>query len=85
MQQLWFAIQRLEWARLVLVPGRTRDARPSRFGRPSTSGQLAMGDRLRLLDARGVKLDRTAPLILDMSGATPVRPPERRGASGCWS
>jgi hypothetical protein len=28
-----------------------------------------MGDRLRLLDARDLKVDRTASLILDMTGA----------------
>ena len=56
-------------------------------GRPLYEvGHLAMGDRLRLLDAREVKLDKTAPLILDMTGASPlaalgsalvIRPPRR--------
>ena len=32
-------------------------------------GRLAMGDNLRLVDAREVKLTRTAPLIVEMTGA----------------
>ena len=68
MQQLWFAIQRLEWASLVIVPADGHSSAID-FGKPLYDvGNLAMGDRLRLLDARDVKLDKTAPLILDMHG-----------------
>jgi hypothetical protein len=81
MQQLWFAIQRLEWASLVIVPADGNSSAID-FGKPLYDvGHLAMGDRLRLLDARDVKLDKTAPLILDMTGAS--RPhaagPQQRG------
>jgi hypothetical protein len=70
MQQLWFAVQRLEWASLVIVPADGNSSAID-FGRPLYEvGHLAMGDRLRLLDAREVKLDKTAPLILDMTGAS---------------
>lgn len=71
MQQLWFALQRMEWASLVLVPA---DAGVSAMdvARPLYEiGQLAMGDRLRILDARESKLGGVAPLILDMTGAGP--------------
>jgi len=70
MQQLWFCVQRLQWASLVIVPA---DGNTSAidFGKPLYEvGKLAMGERLRLLDARDVKLDKTAPLILDMTGAS---------------
>lgn len=70
-QQLWFSLQRLEWAALVIVPA---DAEGSGmdFARPLYEvGKLAMGDRLRLLDARNAKLNAIAPLILDMTGAAP--------------
>jgi hypothetical protein len=70
MQQLWFAIQRLEWASLVIVPADGNSSALD-FGKPLYEvGKLAMGDRCRLLDARDVKLDKTAPLILDMHGAS---------------
>ena len=70
MQQLWFAIQRLEWASLVIIPADGNSSAID-FGKPLYDvGKLAMGERLRLLDARAVKLDKTAPLILEMSGAS---------------
>lgn len=69
MQQLWFTIQRLQWASLVVVPA-DGSSPAEDFGRPLYEvGKLAMGDRLRLLDARDLKVDRTASLILDMTGA----------------
>ncbi|RPH69271.1 MAG: hypothetical protein EHM78_15845 [Myxococcaceae bacterium] len=69
MQQLWFTIQRLQWASLVVVPADGTSS-AEEFGRPLYEvGKLAMGDRLRLLDARELKADRTASLILDMTGA----------------
>ena len=74
MQQLWFSIQRLEWSSLVIVPADGNSSAID-FGRPlHEMGKLAMGDRLRLLDAREVKLDKTAPLILDMAGANRPHP-----------
>ena len=70
MQQLWFSLQRQPWASLVVVPADPETATMD-FGRPLYEvGRLAMGDRLRLLDARQVKLSDTAPLILDMTGAS---------------
>jgi hypothetical protein len=70
LQQLWFSLHKLEWASLVLVPG-DEDGSVINFAQPLFRvAQLAMGDRVRLLDARDVKLNRTAPLILDMSGQT---------------
>jgi hypothetical protein len=70
MQQLWFSIQKLQWASLVIVPADGNSSAID-FGKPLYEvGKLAMGDRLRLLDARDVKLDKTAPLILDMTGAS---------------
>ena len=69
MQQLWFSLQRLEWATLAVVPADGHSSALD-FGRPLYEvGRLAMGEKLRLLDARDVKLNRTAPLILDMTGA----------------
>jgi len=71
MQQLWFTLQRMEWASLVLVPGGPGLSSMD-FARPLYEvGHLAMGDRLRLLDARESKIGGIAPLILDMSGAGP--------------
>jgi hypothetical protein len=68
MQQLWFSLQRREWTTLVAVPA-DREMSVMDFGRPLYEvGRLAMGEKLRLLDARDVKLTRTAPLILDMTG-----------------
>ena len=72
MQQLWFALQRLEWATLAVVPADGKSSAVD-FGRPLYEvGRLAMGEKLRLLDARDVKLNRTAPMILDMTGANPA-------------
>ena len=69
MQQLWFSLQRHEWSTLVAVPA-DRETSVMDFGRPLYEvGRLAMGEKLRLIDARDVKLTRTAPLILDMTGA----------------
>ena len=69
MQRLWFTIQRLQWASLVVVPADGSSAAGD-FGRPLYEvGKLAMGDWLRLLDARELKADKTASLILDMTGA----------------
>jgi hypothetical protein len=69
MQQLWIAVQRLQWASLVVVPADGNNSGGD-FGRPLYDvGKLAMGDRLRLLDARELKPDKTASLILDMTGA----------------
>jgi len=73
-QQLWFSIQRFDWSSLVLLPA-DPDTSAFELGRALHEvGRLTMGDRLRLLDARDIKLAATAPMILDMSGATPVRP-----------
>jgi len=80
LQQLWFALQRLEWASLVLVPG-DENLSVIDFGRPLYEvAHLAMGDRVRLLDARDVKLNRTAPLILEMTAA-----PVGRAGGTQWS
>ena len=79
-QQLWFAIQRLEWSSLVLVPAGPETSALEVGKSLHEVGRLAMGDRLRLIDGRGVKVGGTASLILDMTGASPVRPagpPER--------
>src|SRR5262249_439840 len=78
MQQLWFSLQRHEWSSLVVVPA-DRETSVMGFGRPLYEvGRLAMGEKLRLGDARDVKLTRTAPLILDMTGAGPGRGPGER-------
>ncbi|HUM09629.1 MAG TPA: hypothetical protein VLT82_01645 [Myxococcaceae bacterium] len=74
MQQLWFSIQRLPWASLVLVPADPGTSSQEVGKALHDVGKLTMGDRLRMLDARGLQLPATAPLILDMSGAAPVRP-----------
>jgi hypothetical protein len=75
MQQLWFSLQRREWSTLVAIPA-DRETSVMDFGRPLYEvGRLAMGEKLRLLDAREVKLTRTAPLILDMTGGSPTRGP----------
>ncbi len=73
LQQLWFAVQRLSWTSLVIMPA---GPETSAFEVATTLheiGKLTMGDRLRLIDARGVKLTGTAAVILDMSSAAPVR------------
>ena len=73
MQQLWFSLQKLQWSSLLILPAGP-DWSSLDFGRPLYQvARLAMGPRVRLLDARGVKLTRTAPLILDMTGASPDR------------
>ena len=77
LQQLWFSIQRREWSSLVAVPA-DRDMPVMDFVKPLYDvGRLAMGDNLRLVDAREVKLTRTAPLIVEMTGA--VRGPGSKG------
>ena len=73
MQQLWFSIQRLAWASLVLLPADPETSAQAVGKALHEVGRLTMGERLRMLDARGVQLPATAPLILDMSGASPVR------------
>lgn len=71
MQQLWFSLQRREWSSLVAVPA-DRDLSVMDFVRPLYEvGRLALGEKLRLLDARDVVLTRTAPLILEMTGGGP--------------
>lgn len=74
-QQLWFSLQRFDWSSLVLLPA-DPDTSAFELGRALHDvGRLTMGDRLRLLDGRGLKVSATAPMILDMSGAAaPVRP-----------
>jgi hypothetical protein len=68
LQQLWFSLQRREWSSLVAVPA-DRGLSVMDFVRPLYEvGRLALGEKLRLLDARDVKLTRTAPLILEMTG-----------------
>jgi hypothetical protein len=68
LQQLWFSLQRHEWSSLVAVPS-DRDLSVMDFVRPLYEvGRLALGEKLRLVDARDVKLTRTAPLILEMTG-----------------
>ncbi|MGZ6124703.1 MAG: hypothetical protein ACXWLR_07070 [Myxococcales bacterium] len=74
MQQLWFSIQRLPWASLVILPADPETSAQEVAKALHDVGRLTMGERLRVLDARGVQLPATAPLILDMSGASPVRP-----------
>jgi hypothetical protein len=73
LQQLWFSVQRRDWSTLVVVPA-DRDISVMDFGRPLHEvGRLAMGEKLRLVDARDVKLTRTAALILEMSAGGPSR------------
>src|SRR5215813_3371489 len=75
LQQLWFSLQGREWSSLVAVPA-DRDMSVMDFARPLYEvGRLAMGEKLRFIDARDVKLTRTAPLILDMTGGGPARGP----------
>jgi hypothetical protein len=75
LQQLWFSLQRREWSTLVAIPA-DRNLSVMDFVRPLYEvGRLAMGDKLRLVDAREVKLTRTAPLILEMTGGGPSRGP----------
>jgi len=67
LQQLWFSLQRREWSTLVAVPA-DREMSVMNFVRPLYEvGRLAMGEKLRLIDARDVKLTRTAALILEMT------------------
>jgi len=80
-QQLWFSIQRVEWATLAIIPAGPETSALD-FGRPLYEvGKLAMGERLRLLDARTVKLSGVAPLIVDM--VTPPAGP--RSTNVQWS
>jgi len=73
MQQLWFSLQRREWSSLVIIPA-DRDMSVMDFGRPLYEvGRLALGEKLRLVDARDIKLTRTAGLILEMMGGGPTR------------
>jgi len=75
LQQLWFSLQRHEWSSLVLVPA-DKGISVMDFARPLYEvGRLAMGEKLRLLDARDVKLTRTAPLILEMTEGSSTRGP----------
>jgi hypothetical protein len=79
MQQLWFSLQRREWSTLVAVPA-DRNMSVMDFVRPLYDvGRLAMGEKLRLVDARDVKLTRTAPLILEMTGGGTIRPGGQTG------
>jgi hypothetical protein len=73
-QQLWIAVQRQEWSSLVVMPSGPEGSAYEVARILHTVGKLTMGDRLRLLDGRGVKLAGTAPLILEMTGSSPVRP-----------
>jgi hypothetical protein len=67
LQQLWFSLQRREWTSLVAVPA-DRNIPTIEFVRPLYEvGRLALGEKLRLVDARDVMLTRTAPLILEMT------------------
>jgi hypothetical protein len=73
-QQLWFSLQRFDWSSLLLLPA-DPDTSALELGRALHEvGRLTMGELLRLLDGRGLKVSATAPMILDMSGAHPVRP-----------
>jgi len=73
-QQLWFSLQRLEWSTLVVVPAGPESSGMD-FGRPLYEvGRLALGERLRLLDARQTQVSGTAGVILDMLGADARRP-----------
>jgi len=75
LQQLWFSLQRREWSTLVAIPA-DRDTSVMDFGKPLYDvGRLALGENLRLVDARDVKLTRTAALILEMTaGLSPHAP-----------
>lgn len=68
LQQLWFSLQRAQWSSLVAVPADRNLSIMDFVGPLYEVGRLAMGDNLRLIDARNVKLTRTAPLILEMMG-----------------
>jgi len=73
-QQLWFSLQRFDWSSVVLLPA-DPDTSAFELARALHEvGRLTMGERLRLLDGRGLEISATAPMILDMSGAGPVRP-----------
>ena len=72
-QQLWFALQRSEWSTLVVVPA-SPESSGMDFARPLYEvGRLALGERLRLLDAREVKVSGAAAMVIDMLGANPSR------------
>jgi hypothetical protein len=77
LQQLWFQLQRREWFSLALIPA-DEETSALDFARPLYEvGRLALGERLRLIDAREVELSRTAELILDITGAAATRSGER--------
>lgn len=73
-QQLWLSIQRQDWSSLVLIPTGPASSAFQVAQTLHAVGKLTMGERLRLLDARGIELTATAPLILEMTGHSPVRP-----------
>lgn len=73
-QQLWLTIQRQEWSSLLLMPTGPTSSAFEVAQSLHEVGKLTMGERLRLLDARGIKLTGIAPLILEMTGPSPVRP-----------
>jgi hypothetical protein len=74
LQQLWFTLQREEWSSLVVMPAGPETSALDVARTLHELGKLTMGERLRLLDARGVPLSGTAPFILEMTGSSPVRP-----------
>ncbi len=75
MQQLWFSIQRLPWASLVLLPADPETSAQDVGKALHEVGRLTMGERLRMLDARGVQLpsDRPADPRHERGDAGPSR------------
>ena len=73
-QQLWLAVQKQEWSSLVLMPTGPASSAFEVARTLHETGKLIMGERLRLIDARGINLTATAPLILEMTSLSPVRP-----------
>ena len=68
-QQLWFTLQRHPWTSLAVIPADDETSGPA-FARPLHDvGRLVLGDRLRLLDVRTLKLEDTAAMILEMTGS----------------
>lgn len=79
MQQLCFSIQRLPWSSLVVVPA-VRGMSAMNFAQQLCNvGRLALGEQLRMLDARDLQLTRTAPLVLDTTASAQV--PDEEGES----
>jgi len=74
LQHLWFTLQRQEWSSLVVMPAGPESSALEVAQTLHELGKLTMGERLRLLDARGVPLSGTAAFILEMTGSSPVRP-----------